>query len=87
MRSEAGIAIILAASVLAVVTGVRLRVRLPQPAVDVLMALAGAGIGVGGLMRLDGVGTASWIVAPAILAVIALLHVRALFAREGPFRT
>lgn len=72
---------------LAVVIGGGLRTRLPQPATDLLMALAGAGIGVGGLMTLDGVGTASWIVAPAILAVIAPLHVRALFAGEGPFRT
>jgi hypothetical protein len=87
MRSEVGIAIVLVASVLAVVAGVRLRVRLPQRAIDALMALAGAGIGVGGLMTLDDVGTASWIVAPVILAAIALLHVRALFAREGPFRT
>jgi hypothetical protein len=87
MRSQAGIAIVVVASVLAVVTAVRLRVRLPQRAVDALMALAGAGIGVGGLMRLDGVGTASWIMAPAILAIIAILHVRALFADQGPFRT
>ena len=51
------------------------------------MALAGAGIGVGGLLLLDDVGTASWIAAPAVLAVVAPLHVRALFARGGPFRT
>jgi hypothetical protein len=87
MHPAAGIAIVLAASMLVLVTGGRLRARLPQPAIDALMALAGAGIGAGGLMTLDGVGTASWIVAPAILAVIAPLHVRALFAREGPFRT
>jgi hypothetical protein len=87
MHPAAGIAIVVAASVLAGVVGGGLRTRLPQPATDLLMALAGAGIGIGGLMTLDGVGTASWIVAPAILAVIAPLHVRALFAGEGPFRT
>lgn len=75
------------ASVLAVVIGGRLRTRLPQPAIDMLMAVAGAGIGAGGLLILDDVGTASWVVAPAVLALIAVLHVRALFAREGPFRT
>lgn len=52
-----------------------------------LMAIAGAGIGAGGLLFLDDVGTASWVAAPAVLALIAVLHVRALFAREGPFRT
>ncbi len=83
----AGISIVVVASVLAVVTGGWLRTRLPQPAIDLLMAVAGAGIGVGGLMTLDDVGPASWIVAPTILALIALLQVRALFAREGPFRT
>ena len=87
MHPVAGIVIVAAASVLAVVTGGALRTRLPRPAVDLLMAAAGAGIGVGGLMTLDDVNTASWIAAPAVLALIALLQVRALFAREGPFRT
>lgn len=75
------------ASGVAVVTGGWLRTRLPRPAIDMLMAVTGAGIGVGGLMTLDAVGTASWIVGPAVLALIAPLQVRALFAREGPFRT
>ncbi len=87
MHPAAGIAIVLASSMLASVTGGWLRALLPQPAVDALMALAGAGIGAGGLLFLDDVGTASWVVAPAVLALIAVLHVRALFAREGPFRT
>ncbi len=87
MHPEAGIAIVLAASVLAVVTAGRLRASLPRPAIDALMALAGAGIGVGSLMMLDDVGTASWIAAPVVLGTIAPLHVRALFARGGPFRT
>ena len=87
MHPATGIALILGASVLAIVTGGWLRTSLPRPATDALMALAGAGIGVGGLLLLDDVGTASWIAAPAVLAVVAPLHVRALFAGEGPFRT
>lgn len=79
--------IVLIASGFAVVTAGRLRAWLPRPAIDGMMALAGAGIGVGGLLILDDVGTASWIAAPAVLALIAPLHVRALFGREGPFRT
>lgn len=87
MNAAGGIAIILAGSVLAVLIGGWLRALLPAPAIDALMALAGAGIGVGGLLMLDNVETASWIAAPAVLALIAPLHLRALFAREGPFRT
>lgn len=56
-------------------------------AIDGLMALSGATIAVGGLLMLDDVNTASWIAGPAMLAVIAPLNVRALFARGGPFRT
>jgi hypothetical protein len=87
MHPAAGIVILLTASALAVVSAGRLRTRLPRPAIDAMMALAGAGIGVGGLLMLDDVGMASWIAAPAVLALIAPLHVRALFGREGPFRT
>jgi hypothetical protein len=87
MHPETGIAMLLAASALAVVTAGRLRALLPRPAGDALMAVAGAGIGAGGLMMLHDVGRASWIAAPAVLALIAPLHMRALFARGGPFRT
>ena len=51
------------------------------------MALAGVVIGIGGLLLREGVERSSWIVAPLILAVIAVLQVRALFGGEGPFRT
>jgi hypothetical protein len=87
MHPAAGIAIDVVASALAVVTGGGLRARLPRPAIDGLMALAGAGLGIGGLMMLDDVAAGSWVAAPAILAVVAPLHVRALFAPGGPFRT
>jgi hypothetical protein len=87
MHPAAGLAIVLTAGALAVVTAGRLRASLPRGAIDAMMALAGAGIGVGGLLMLDDVGTASWIAAPAVLALIAALHVRALFGGEGPFRT
>jgi hypothetical protein len=87
MRPAFGIAVVLAASALAVVSGGPLRERLPAGGIDALTALAGAGMGAGGLMTLDDVGTASWIAAPVLIAVIAPLHVRALFARGGPLRT
>jgi hypothetical protein len=55
--------------------------------VDVVIGLAGAGVAVGGLLFLDEAGVASWIVAPVFLAIAAIVHVRALFAGAGPFRT
>jgi hypothetical protein len=79
---------ILGASVaLLLVASLALRTRLRPIVVDVLVGLAGAGVGVGGLLFLDEVGVASWIVAPAFLAIAAIVHVRALFAGAGPFRT
>jgi hypothetical protein len=80
--------IVLAGSVaLLVAAAFPLRGRLGPPAWDAVLALAGAGIGVGGLLLLEDVGVASWIFAPVFLAVAAIVHVRALFAGAGPFRT
>jgi hypothetical protein len=87
MHHAAGVAVIVVGSALALLTGGWLRTTLPPLAIDGLMALAGALIGVGGLLTLDEVSPASWIVGPVTLAVIAPLNVRALFARGGPFRT
>jgi hypothetical protein len=64
-----------------------LRTRLRPALVDALLALGGAGIGVGGLLFLRDVEPGSWVVAPALLAIAAVAHVRFLFAGEGPFRT
>jgi hypothetical protein len=79
--------VLVASSVLFVLTAFPLRTRLPAPAVDTLLAISGAGVGVGGLLFLDDVGVASWIFAPVVLAIGAIAHVRALFAGAGPFRT
>jgi hypothetical protein len=64
-----------------------LRTRVRLIVADGLVGLAGAGVGVGGLLFLDEAGVASWIVAPVFLAIAAIVHVRALFAGAGPFRT
>ena len=42
---------------------------------------------IGGLLFLDDVSTASWVLTPVLLALGAVVHARALFAGEGPFRT
>ncbi len=64
-----------------------LRTRLRPALVNAMLALGGAGIGVGGLLFLRDVEPGSWLVAPALLAVAAVAHVRFLFAGEGPLRT
>lgn len=78
--------LLMAAAVLVLAT-FPLRTRLRPRVVDALLALGGAGTGVGGLLFLTDVEPASWVVAPALLAIAAVAHVRALFAGEGPFRT
>ena len=87
MHPVAGVVVIVMGSALALLVGGWLRKKLPQAGVDALMALAGVLIAIGGLLMLDDVNTASWIAGPVMLAVIAPLNVRALFARGGPFRT
>jgi hypothetical protein len=87
MHPTAGVAIVVVASGMAVIVGGWLRTTLPPLATDALMALSGALIAVGGLLMIDDVNTASWIAGPVMLAVIAVVNVRALFARGGPFRT
>jgi len=87
MTRLAGVLILVTAGALGLVTTFRLRTRLPRLVTDGLIALVGAAMGVGGLAFVRDVGVASWLAAPAALAVVALLHVRALFARGGPLRT
>ena len=82
----AGAVVIAAASLVLVATVISGRGRLPTLAVDGLVAASAAGIAAGGLRLLDDVGLASWIVAPTVLGISAALHVRALFAGDGPFR-
>jgi hypothetical protein len=79
-------ALLAALAVLALAT-FPLRTRLRPAVVDAMLALGGAGIGVGGLLFLRDVEAGSWVVAPALLAIAAVAHVRFLFAGEGPFRT
>jgi len=87
MDPVGGWSTLLAASAVLLLATFPLRTRLRPPVVDVLLALGGVGIGVGGLLLLDDVEPASWVVAPLLLAVAAVAHVRILFAGQGPFRT
>jgi hypothetical protein len=87
MDPVGGWSTLLAASAVVLLATFPLRTRLRPPVVDVLLARGGVGIGVGGLLLLDDVEPASWVVAPLLLAVAAVAHVRILFAGQGPFRT
>jgi hypothetical protein len=78
---------LLAALAVLVMATFPLRTRLRPAIVNAMLALGGAGIGVGGLLFLRDVEPGSWVVAPALLAIAAVAHVRFLFAGEGPFRT
>jgi hypothetical protein len=53
----------------------------------VVLAFAGAGLGVGALLVQEVVGVASWILTPALVAVMTIAHTMALVANDGPFRT
>lgn len=76
-----------AAATLVLATVLFLQERLPPIWSDALVALGGCGVATGGLLFLDDVGLASWVVAPAVLAVSAVAQRRALFAPGGPLRT
>ena len=87
MDPVGGWATLLAALAVLALAAFPLRTRLRPAVVDAMLALGGAGIGVGGLLFLRDVEAGSWVVAPALLAIAAVAHVRFLFAGEGPFRT
>lgn len=80
-------AIVVISALAIVATAGPLRGRLPRVLVDASLALEGATLAAGGLLFIDDVGAASWVVGPLALAMMVPLHVRALFAGEGPFRT
>jgi hypothetical protein len=82
-----GWAVIAASAALLLATAFVVRTRIATAAFDGLLAAAGAGLAVGGLLLVDDVETGSWIVAPVALAVLTVVHVRAMFAGSGPFRT
>lgn len=87
MNAPAGWAVVTASTVVILAATFPLRTRIHPRLVDGLLALAGVGIGLGGLLVVEDAGPGSWILAPALLAVGAIAHVRALFAGEGPLRT
>ena len=83
MSTGAGVAAIVGASAIGLLTVFVLWRRLPAAAAFALTAASGIGVAVGGLLVQDDVGTASWVVAVVALGVIAPVHARLVFGPPG----
>jgi hypothetical protein len=78
-----GVATIVGASALGLVTVFGLWRRLPAAAAFAAVTACGVGVAVGGLLVQDDVGTASWVVAVLALGVVAPVHARLVFGPPG----
>jgi hypothetical protein len=80
--------LVLVASSLVVLAGAfPLRDRLPRRWGNLWLAVGGAGLGIGGVMLVENPTRDAWVLAPLVLAVMTVIHVRMLFAGAGPMRT
>jgi hypothetical protein len=77
---------ILAMSCVLIAAAVSIRSRSRRRAGDVLLAVGGAGLGVGALFLQEDVSTAAWVLTPALVAVLCVVHARMLLASGGPLR-
>jgi hypothetical protein len=69
------------------ITWIRLQYSVSQMVADLLTVLAGVTAAAGGLLVVDDVNLASWVVAPALVGFGSWLHRRVLFHGAGPLRT
>ena len=83
MSTGAGVATIVGASALGLLTVFVLWHRVPPAAALAVIAACGVGLAVGGLLVQDDVGTASWVVAIVALGVLAPVHARLVFGPPG----
>lgn len=86
MSTGAGVATIVGASTLGLLTVFVLWRRVPAAAAFALTASCGVGVAVGGLLVQDDVGTASWVVAIVALGVVTPVHARLVFGPPGRAR-
>lgn len=61
--------------------------RIPSRVGDALVAVGGLGLAVGALLLMDDPAPSAWAIAPPVVAVLAVLHVRLMVAPGGPMRT
>jgi hypothetical protein len=78
-----GIALIVAGSLLGLLTMFALWRRLPAPAALVLLAAAGMAIGAGALLVQEGAGAEDWALTLLVLGVLTPLHGRLVFGQPG----
>ena len=83
VSTGAGVATIVGASALGLLTVFVLWHRVPAAAAYALTVVWGIGVAVGGLLVQDDVGVASWVVAVAVLGAIGPLHARLVFGPPG----
>jgi hypothetical protein len=83
VSTGAGVATIVGASALGLLTVFVLWRRLPAAAAFAVIAACGVGLAVGGLLVQDDVGTVSWVVAIVALGVLAPVHARLVFGSPG----
>jgi hypothetical protein len=83
VSTGAGVATIVGASALGLLTVFVLWRRLPAAAACAVIAACGVGLAVGGLLVQHDVGTASWVVAVGALGVAAPMHARLVFGPPG----
>jgi len=83
MNAGAGVALIVAGSVLGLFTLFVLWRRLSLPVAFALLAASGAAIGAGGLLVQDRVGPGDWAFTLFVLGVLTPLHGRLVFGRPG----
>lgn len=76
---------IVAVSCALLVAAVSTRRSRPRPG-DLLVAIGGAGLGIGALFVQEDVSASAWVLTPALLAVLCVVHARILFASGGPLR-
>jgi hypothetical protein len=83
VSTGAGVATILGASALGLVTVFVLWHRVSAALAYVLTVVWGIGVAVGGLLVQDDVGVASWVLAVAVLGAIGPVHARLVFGPPG----
>jgi hypothetical protein len=83
VSTGAGVATILGASALGLVTVFVLWHRVSAALAYALTTVWGIGVAVGGLLVQDDVGVASWVLAVAVLGAVGPAHARLVFGPPG----